>query len=354
MYIHATPSFFVNADDAVFKASKAELYLKNKEDFKTSDVVSKNNEVKISFFENEKQISLNLSKESLELLKTHFNENNFLSLSDGSIGLNASAAKFVLGWYKDIAYERGFLNADLDKNGIISDYEHLGFKNSVKSSFWTSSDDDIMFLNGTNDKAQGYAQGKIGHKNLSLDELLDTTIKSDKNFDGVLTNLEKSSNGGSLNEGYENLVKEALERIYEEKAKDMSFSIIADVEGKVAKNIGERGKSKQAVKQIYDNFLGKINLSSLNKNEQEHINFFENLNTKNPKLKKDSKELEKELLMQKYPEFKALIQSNENIDETQLKNLKAKRQTSKNYQALSKQDLRQEFSQAVFKTDLEI
>lgn len=65
MFAVATDSFYKTKNEAVFSASKSESIKRNVVDFH-----SNNTKNSVHFFSNDKEISLNLSGESIELLKS--------------------------------------------------------------------------------------------------------------------------------------------------------------------------------------------------------------------------------------------------------------------------------------------
>ena len=80
-------------------------------------------------------------------------------------------------------------------------------------------------------------------------------------------------------------------------------------------------------------------------------------NTKFSPQKEDEKEQEENSLALKYPEFRALIERRgaENISEAELEQLRQKKQIAESYEANSTAiSLEQEFSQAVFETNLRV
>lgn len=67
--------------------------------------------------------------------------------------------------------------------------------------------------------ATGYAESKISNKSLSIEELMDESIKSDKNFDGIITRLEYAAKGGTDIQGYTNWAIDALSDILKNDGK---------------------------------------------------------------------------------------------------------------------------------------
>ncbi|TQR30996.1 hypothetical protein DMB92_07175 [Campylobacter sp. MIT 99-7217] len=64
-----------------------------------------------------------LSEESINRLGKEFGQEELKRRHDGSYVLNGKAESFVSGWYADIAYTRGYLASDKDKDGFLNDNE---------------------------------------------------------------------------------------------------------------------------------------------------------------------------------------------------------------------------------------
>lgn len=333
MFAVATSSFYKTQNEAVFSASKSENIKRNISDFNPD----KNTKNSIHFFSDNKEIALNLSDKSMELLKSHFSENDFLKLSNGNIGLSGSAAAFVEGWYKDIMVNRDFLNADMDKNGKIEKNEYLALKNSVQD---VAENQDLSQSDGwvvlrMAKSTTGYVGSKISDKSLSIEELMDETLKSDRNFDGSISRLEYSAKGGTDMQGYTNWAVDALNDILDDDEKKEKTTLILDPYGQITPKWD--GISMKEISNFYE---GK----------GEIFNHFQ-LNGTIIQGSKASKS-QKEQLLDEFPEFRALIQNNPNITKEELLRLKNQQGITQNYQVHQKQDLQKEFTQKFFQTDL--
>ncbi len=333
MFAVATSSFYKTQNEAVFSASKSENIKRNISDFNPD----KNTKNSIHFFSDNKEIALNLSDKSMELLKNHFSENDFLKLSNGNIGLSGSAAAFVEGWYKDIMVNRDFLNADMDKNGKIEKNEYLALKNSVQD---VAENQDLSQSDGwvvlrMAKSTTGYVGSKISDKSLSIEELMDETLKSDRNFDGSISRLEYSAKGGTDMQGYTNWAVDALNDILDDDEKKEKTTLILDPYGQITPKWD--GISMKEISNFYE---GK----------GEIFNHFQ-LNGTIIQGSKASKS-QKEQLLDEFPEFRALIQNNPNITKEELLRLKNQQRITQNYQVHQKQDLQKEFTQKFFQTDL--
>lgn len=342
--IDATDSFYRTQDKVVFSAQKSENVQRKAEDFS----LGQNLHSKVKFFSDGEEQSLDLNGESLSLLREHFDENDFLRLRDGSLALSGKVAAFVDGWYKDIMQNRDFLLADRDKNGRVEGAEHLALKNSVKDRAENqdlSRSYEAVVLRMAKD-TQGYVENQASRQSLSVSDLLNESIKSDKNFDGQITRLEYAAKGGSDMDGYTNWAVDALDEVLDEDEKRKKIHLIIDPSGETFKLWGMMGATLEEVKAHYD---------GLNFGQSISRNGLSDLVIDTPKIKEIEKDLslQKQQLLNEFPEFKALIQSNINITKEQLQNLKNKQKISQNYQSHQGQNLQEKLSQNFFKTNIQ-
>lgn len=348
------PSFFQNRNQVAFKAEKAEYVLRKAEDFKLSQNADYKNNV-LKFFDDNKQVSINVSDKTLGFLKEHFYSGNFIQLKDNSIGLSGDAGAFVEGWYKDIVYNRGFLQNNLNQNDSIEGgVEHIGFKNSLSHESSTRGEGDYLVFGGGKNSA--YQNGKIDGKDISLNELMDISLQSDKNRNGEITFLEAYAGKDKLSQGYENWLNQYMREYFnDENINIQTYGLInTRINNEKAMEVGIYGTS------IFETSLygGIKGLSShkfkqLEEELSPEVESKDEVQIEKPN-KKEKSEYEEALLL-KYPEFKALIEArgSENISEAELEDLRQKKKIATSYQENSQNiTLKQEFTQTVFKTDL--
>ncbi|MDL0101070.1 hypothetical protein [Campylobacter felis] len=149
-----------------------------------------------------------LSTQSIEKLKNTFGGADFYQRKDGSYILGGDVEKFVSSWYGDIAYQRGYLAADANKDGYLNKneldetrsgftphgYFHLRKDKIIASNL--SYVESYIKLNGIATAPDGvpedfkkaqvslYNEGKFAAPTLALE--LDKTIKNDKDTDGLI------------------------------------------------------------------------------------------------------------------------------------------------------------------------
>ncbi|MDE5602823.1 MAG: hypothetical protein K2I71_02755 [Helicobacter sp.] len=127
------------------------------------------------------RVALRLDNANLQKLKDAFGDGDFYVRKDGIIRLNGKAESFVSGWFGDIAYRQGYLEADSNKDGIINEKERNVLKTGAGST---------GVVDGTiakNEAIFGYIKG--GENSfLTIQDALNAILAKDKNLDG---NLER-------------------------------------------------------------------------------------------------------------------------------------------------------------------
>ena len=358
--IRVRGDFFANKNQIAFKAQDSEYARRKAEDFQSSPVKSYGKNNTLRFFDEGKQISLNLSDKTINFLQKHFINSNFIALKDGSTGLSGEAAAFVEGWYKDIVYNRGFTQSNIDKNSVISHNEHLVLKNSLTQDSEGIRDNEWLIFGAGENKA--YQNGGANDGKITLGELMDRTLQSDKNHNGEITFLEAYAGEDKLAQGYENWLNAHLREYFGDENIDIN------THGIIAKRMGDEDANAVGLydESIFESSLyGGLNglttnrFQSLKKelNPEVESGGGGKKNTKFSPQKEDEKEQEENSLALKYPEFRALIERRgaENISEAELEQFRQKKQIAESYEANSTAiSLEQEFTQAVFETDFSV
>ena len=141
-------------------------------------------------------IKIGLSDENLAKLKSVFDIKDFFNRDDGSTILNGKAESFVGGWFGDIAYKRGYLEADSNSDGFMSSIELM----DTYSGFGSEGSYYLGAMKAIADGASGYTQYtrefQNRHSTMSnnnkytsdtIEKELNRTLNSDKNSDGNIT-----------------------------------------------------------------------------------------------------------------------------------------------------------------------
>lgn len=142
----------------------------------------------------DERVTLNLSKENLERLKGQFGKDNFYTRSDGAIRLNGKAEAFVSGWFGDVAYQQNLAGADKDGNGRIDNMELRETKTFLVNSVLNITDVTDTSIE-TYIKIGDYAtiNHDTGYDDETIEGMLNSTIKLDKNFDGNIERIGELS-----------------------------------------------------------------------------------------------------------------------------------------------------------------
>ena len=141
-------------------------------------------------------IKIGLSDENLAKLKSVFDIKDFFNRDDGSTILNGKAESFVGGWFGDIAYKRGYLEADSNSDGFMNSIELM----DTYSGFGSEGSYYLGAMKAIADGASGYTQYtrefQNRHSTMSnnnkytsdtIEKELNRTLNSDKNSDGKLS-----------------------------------------------------------------------------------------------------------------------------------------------------------------------
>ena len=166
---------------------------------------------------NGKLAIVSLENETIDKLKKHFEEDDFIKNEDGSLRLSDKAEKFVASWFADIAYNRDFLKADANNDGSLSEDEYSNTKNNfgieaVILTQETSNSKEILYsgekvvedkkyvssLKSDDPKNTSYRNYREFDDIKSLDDELNTTLQIDKDFDSKITLKEAYSTKGDV------------------------------------------------------------------------------------------------------------------------------------------------------------
>jgi len=184
----------------------------------------------------QKLAMVSLKDETIAKIRDFFGEKDVVSNPNGTVSLANKAQNFVSSWFADIAYNRGFIQADKDNNGLLDKDEYQNTYNDVAVELLHPEilEDGTMKLLAASAKVvSNYIQsngqiyertsfnpttgtfegtGEISQENYivyrngetidSLDDELNFTLLSDSDFNGELTLQEAFSinNDGNIEE----------------------------------------------------------------------------------------------------------------------------------------------------------
>lgn len=141
-------------------------------------------------------ITLKISDENLNKLKSNFNSNDFSKDEKGNLILKGKAGDFVSGWFGDIAYQRGYLKADYNQDGMLDNKE----KQNTSAGYavygiFQNKGKEVLSVNALG--TFSYAKTSNQNKD-SIENELNNTIQKDKDMDGVLKLSELESKEQTL------------------------------------------------------------------------------------------------------------------------------------------------------------
>lgn len=194
-------------DTSIYKALKAGANVDTNVSIK--DYV--NNESSSSEFKNKvfftdivsgQRISVNLSDKNLNDLQNTFGTSQVKQNQNGTYELSGEAQNLVAGWFGDIAYQRGYLEADADKNGSLDKNEFGNTRSGVGIEAYLSYENGKIsvqtqaysYAQFSNQKKYldnlGYTPENFSHRitdfTHSITQELNNTLSKDKDKDGVL------------------------------------------------------------------------------------------------------------------------------------------------------------------------
>ena len=149
---------------------------------------------------------MSLENSTLEKLQNRFGVNSVVKNEAGDVELKDKAQEFVAAWFADIAYTRGFLEADANNDGILSEEEYGNTRNDTNISLRVRFDKDTFVAeenaieNYSKRTDFDYASYRTEKKEGSLDDELNYTLNLDKDFDGNITLQEAYEGESSVNE----------------------------------------------------------------------------------------------------------------------------------------------------------
>ena len=213
MQITLSGTVFTSYDVKTKNSSKNEnsfeetLQNQKQQSYQTNNQLSQTSS-KTSFIDpvNGEKVSVSLENSTLEKLQNRFGVNSVVRNEAGDVELKDKAQEFVAGWFADIAYTRGFLEADANNDGILSEEEYGNTRNDTNISLRVRFDKDTFVAeenaieNYSKRTDFDYASYRTEKKEGSLDDELNYTLNLDKDFDGNITLQEAYEGESSVNE----------------------------------------------------------------------------------------------------------------------------------------------------------
>lgn len=158
---------------------------------KTSDKSAYSNNVYFRDPLSNAYIQTGLSDENLDRLQNVFGKDSIKKDGEGNVLLKGEAERFVSGWFGDIAYKRGYIKADANQDGNLSDNEkqqltagYYGLA-SISQGNMIKPEEIVTYVRV--DESCVHASQLAN----SIEEALNDTLQNDKNSDGMVTINEK-------------------------------------------------------------------------------------------------------------------------------------------------------------------
>lgn len=202
-------------------------------------------------------IKIGLSDENLAKLKSTFGADDFYSRDNGSVILSGNAENFVAGWFGDIAYQRGYLNADSDGNGAMSSDELANTNSGFMANSSFNVCENLITSNSTSSYLKYDKEFRALHEGMSakgkyasdsIEAELNKTLSNDKNSDGILEYQEII-----LESEHNSDTEEVIEKTFSRKKADWGEEV----------NLLEESPEQKALKQLL--ISGESSLSAKQK-----------------------------------------------------------------------------------------
>ena len=214
---------------------------------------------------NDKYVILSLKDSTIDTLKSHFGKDDFYKRDDGIIRLDNKAESYVAGWFGDIAYKRGFLKADSDGDGKLSDGEYGQTRNAYYIRGGISDDNKSLYEKVNNKYLEVSSKEGINYRPdnrpINIDDELNWTLSINHNFDQNIS-LKESYNKPKNSQNYENVVfSHAMKFIPNAVKAAMSEDLTLKL---LEKQTKESQKQLEALQKLK---MAKGDISTLNKSE---------------------------------------------------------------------------------------
>lgn len=258
---------------------------------------SLNNTIYLRDYIAKSELSLKLSDENLRSLKEHFGEQDFKD-KEGGVQLLGKAQSYVFGWFADIAYQRGYLQADFDGDGELSldeqkrtksyfsdfgYYEYDEMAKVVRSMVTTGAQNYLSFSDFKENDALIALFKDFSYTYSNIETALNQTLKQDKNFDGIVAMGELFS-ADEMAKKRKDMV---LYDLYQSGVRDWTprvFEAFADIHKFKSKNEQKDDESSKLILAMLKAMT--LGFEQLSSDEKELVS------RELPKLKDESKKLD--------------------------------------------------------------
>ncbi|RLA82222.1 MAG: hypothetical protein DRG78_07845 [Epsilonproteobacteria bacterium] len=225
--------------------------------YQTSRKLANSSMVAFTDQSNGKYVVLSLQKDTINMLQSHFGDDDFYKRDDGMIRLDNRAESYVSGWFADIAYKREFIKADSNSDGILDDKEYKNTRNDFNVKGGISDDNKSLYEEITNQYSlvsEGmYVNYREFNNPSNIDDELNATLLKNKDFNNTLT-LEEAYNTKDDDKNYENVIFKHANEMIPQALKDAMFEEkMRQLEEQISKKVNALSKllySKGDVSQL--------------------------------------------------------------------------------------------------------
>lgn len=248
---------------------------------------------------NDNYVILSLKDSTIDTLKSHFGKDDFYKRDDGIIRLDNKAESYVSGWFGDIAYKRGFLKADSDRDGKLSDGEYGQTRNAYYIIGGISDNNKSLYEKVNNKYLEVSSKEGINYRPnnrpINIDDELNWTLSINHNFNQNIS-LKESYNKPNNSQNYENVVfGHAMKFIPNAVKAAMSEDLVLKL---LEEQTKESQKQLEALQKLK---TAKGDVSTLNKSELKALDGLLPSDTKNisdDKIDKMSKSITDQMKIQ--------------------------------------------------------
>jgi hypothetical protein len=138
-------------EDSINELDKSKVSISYTDEDKNS-----NDKVAVAFRDAKKSgsddemVVINIDRDTYDKLQSKYSDENFITNENGVVVLDNDVEQYVSNWYNELAYTQGYLQADNDGNGVLSDSEYGQLKSGfdMKLSYTANGSGGVYDLQG--------------------------------------------------------------------------------------------------------------------------------------------------------------------------------------------------------------
>lgn len=129
---------------------------------------------------NNTYVSVGLSDENLQRLQEVFGSQSVKKDDNGNVLLQGKAEEFVSSWFNDIAYKRGYVNADTNQDGFLDSTERLNTNSFTNGLMYSNGSKDVN-LSSDENYTKFISSGNTEYDNVKIDKQSSNSIEAELN-----------------------------------------------------------------------------------------------------------------------------------------------------------------------------